>query len=56
VDGGEACNVIAGFNWYLRRKVRFMVNYVHAYIRDRANPHIENDKATIIMSRFQLAF
>jgi phosphate-selective porin len=45
-----------GINWYLRRKIRLMVNYVHVTVEDRAEPYIENGRADIIMSRFQVNF
>ena len=56
IEGGKERNFTAGLNWYLRRKIRFMVNYVHAKVEDRADPYIDNGRADIIMSRFQINF
>ena len=56
IRGGEARNSTIGFNWYLRRKIRFMVNYINTKVEDRADPLIDNGRADIIMSRFQVNF
>lgn len=56
IRGGEEQNVTVGVNWYLRRKVRFMINYVNAHVEDRVDPFIDNGRADIIMSRFQINF
>lgn len=56
IEGGKERNFTAGLNWYLRRKIRFMVNYIHVKIEDRADPYIDNGRADIIMSRFQVNF
>lgn len=56
IQGGKECNLTAGMNWYLRRKIRLMVNYVHVTVEDRAEPSIENGRADIIMSRLQVNF
>jgi phosphate-selective porin OprO/OprP len=56
IEGGKERNFTAGLNWYLRRKIRFMVNYVHVKVEDRAAPYIDNGRADIIMSRFQVNF
>ena len=56
IEGGKEPNFTAGLNWYLRRKIRFMVNYVHVKVEDRAAPYIDNGRADIIMSRFQVNF
>jgi len=56
IKGGEERNITVGFNWYLRRKIRFMVNYINTKVEDRADPLIDNGRANIIMSRFQVNF
>ncbi|MEA2115213.1 MAG: porin [Thermodesulfobacteriota bacterium] len=56
IEGGKERNFTAGLNWYLRRKIRFMVNYIHVKIEDRPDPYIDNGRADIIMSRFQVNF
>jgi len=33
-----------------------MFNYVHAEVRDRAEPLIDNGRADIIQTRFQISF
>ncbi len=56
IEGGEERNITAGLNWYLSRKIRLMVNYVHATVEDRAEPPVDNGRADIIMSRIQFNF
>ncbi len=56
IKGGEERNITVGLNWYLRRKIRFMVNYINTKVEDRADPYIDNGRADIIMSRFQVNF
>ena len=56
IEGGKERNFTVGLNWYLRRKIRFMVNYVHVKVEDRAEPYIDNGRTDIIMSRFQVNF
>ena len=56
IEGGKERNFTAGLNWYLRRKIRFMVNYIHVKAEDRADPYIDNGRADIIMSRFQINY
>jgi len=54
--GGKETNYTLGVNWYLRPKIRIMFNYVHARVKDRDDPEIEDGRSDIIMSRIQLAF
>lgn len=56
IQGGNEHNFSAGINWYLRKKIRLMTNYVHVVVGDRAEPSIENGRADIIMSRLQVNF
>jgi len=56
IRGGKERNVTLGLNWYLKRKVRLMINYIHARVKDRLDPTIEDSRADILMSRFQVSF
>jgi phosphate-selective porin OprO/OprP len=56
VRGGLERNITAGLNWYLTRKHRFMVNYVHARVKDRADPLIDDSRADLIAARIQMSF
>ena len=56
VKGGKERNFTAGLNWYLNPNIRFMVNYIHANVKDRGNPRVEDRSADIFQTRFQVAF
>lgn len=56
IEGGEEYNITAGLNWYLRPKIRLMVNYVHSIVEDRAEPLIDKGIADVIMARIQVNF
>lgn len=56
IQGGTERNFSVAVNWYLRKKIRLMTNYVHATVEDRAEPFIENGRVDIIMSRLQVNF
>ncbi len=56
VNGGEEQNITVGLNWYLKPKIRFMVNYINIKVEDRADPVVDNGRADIIISRFQVNF
>ena len=53
IKGGKESNFTAGVNWIHNRNVRLMFNYIHAYVKDRASPSIENGKAHIFQARCQ---
>ena len=54
IEGGKESNFTAGLNWIHNRNARVMFNYIHAYVKDRASPSIENGRAHIFQIRFQL--
>ncbi len=56
IYGGKERNFSAGVNWYLRKKIRLMTNYIHVTVEDRAEPPIKSGRADIIMSRLQVNF
>jgi len=53
IKGGKESNFTAGLNWYHNRNTRVMFNYIHAYVKDRASPLIENGRAHIFQVRYQ---
>jgi phosphate-selective porin OprO and OprP len=53
VRGGKEGNFTFGLNWYLSNKSRFMFNYIHARVTDRAEPPIDRGRANIFQVRFQ---
>jgi len=56
IRGGKEGNLTAGLNWYIDPNIRIMFNYIHADVRDRAAPLIDNGNADIFQGRFQLNF
>ena len=56
IKGGGERNITVGLNWYLQRKIRLMVNYVHAVVEDRGAPVVDHGVANIVMARFQTHF
>ena len=56
IRGGKEGNLTAGLNWYIDPNMRVMLNYIHAEVRDRATPLVDNGKADIFQGRFQLNF
>lgn len=56
IRGGKESDFTIGLNWYPCSKVRFMFNYVHARVMDRGMPSIDDGRANIFMSRFQVHF
>jgi phosphate-selective porin OprO/OprP len=56
VAGGRERNVTVGLNWYLLRGVRVMANYIRVGVKDRAVPKIDDARADIFVTRFQVNF
>jgi phosphate-selective porin OprO/OprP len=56
IRGGKELNFTLGLNWYLRRNMRMMFNYVWARVKDRESPEVDDAKANIFQLRFQLYF
>ena len=56
IDGGKEGNFTFGVNWYLNKKSRFMFNYIHATVKDRADPTVDKGRANIFQMRFQITF
>jgi len=53
IYGGKENNITAGLNWIHNRNVRLMFNYIHAYVKDRASPPVDNGRTHIFQIRFQ---
>lgn len=53
IRGGRESNFTLGLNWIQGRNTRVMFNYIHAYVKDRESPYIENGRANIFQVRFQ---
>ncbi len=57
IRGGEEFNFTAGLNWYLSKKTRLMINYIHARVNDRETPpRVDKSHADILQARFQIGF
>ena len=54
VVGGREENVAAGLNWYIRRNVRWMFNYVHVDARRRGT--LVRDSPNVFQMRFSIFF
>jgi phosphate-selective porin OprO/OprP len=54
IRGGEERNLTLGLNWYLKPNIRFQLNYINAKVEDRADPQVEDGRANIFQSRFQI--
>ncbi len=54
VVGGSEENVAAGLNWYIRRNVRWMFNYVHVDARRRGT--LARDQPEVFQMRFSIFF
>jgi phosphate-selective porin OprO/OprP len=55
IKGGKERNITIGLNWYLYPEIRCMLNYVHANVRDRLSPLVENGNSNIFMVRLQFS-
>lgn len=64
IEGGNAWDLTAGINWYLFPNLRWMLNYIHAEVRDRTaeppsfvlGPGPIDGSAEIVESRIQIDF
>ena len=57
IEGGKEMNFTVGLNWYLRPKMRLMLNYVRVNVEDRDNNRVIDDgSANIFQTRFQISF
>ena len=50
-QGGRELNITAGFNWYLTRTMRVMVNYTHGRVDSEASGHFN-----VLQARYQYSF
>jgi len=53
ISGGKETNFTTGLNWIHNRNVRLMFNYIHAYVKDRSSPPVDNGRTHIFQIRFQ---
>ena len=53
IYGGKENNITAGLNWIHNRNVRLMFNYIHAYVKNRKSPFVDNGRTHIFQVRFQ---
>jgi phosphate-selective porin OprO/OprP len=53
VDGGDEDNVTAGLNWYIRRNLRLMFNYIHVMSHPAGGGH---DNPEIFQARIAFFF
>ncbi len=54
IQGGRLKDFTAGLNWYLNPNLRWMLNYVHADLSERAD--VNDGNADIIETRMSLTF
>ena len=53
VRGGRESNITAGLNWIQNRNARLMFNYIHAFVKDRESPPVDDGVANIFQVRLQ---
>lgn len=53
IRGGRESNITTGLNWIHNRNTRLMFNYIHAAVKDRESPPVEDGVANIFQVRLQ---
>jgi phosphate-selective porin OprO and OprP len=56
IKGGKERNFTASVNWYHRKNIRVMLNYILANVKDKESPLIENGRTNIFQTRLQIIF
>ena len=53
VEGGRESNITTGLNWVHQPQFQLDFNYIHAPVKDRESPAIEDGMAHVFQVRFQ---